>query len=252
MSVKLQPGIQAGSSKADAIQYLYRFHKRNLLSIRRITHKGRRKRSGKQVVAGEFGHSMRYKLETCSGVQEYAKHDNLFNMDQTSISVDMNPKTPITFQGERYVDVVQGMSENSFRTSVFLCVSATRVKLPPFIVLARVQGCKVEAEVHRNGLHKGDKVVLTKQKNAYCDDLKVPKMSTGRVQLEDTMPDVEFVPPGATMLAQPVDVAVMANIKHVIVRRGFMKAGLVPTMPRTRDRRFTVAQPPAPQLDADN
>ncbi|EGZ20048.1 hypothetical protein PHYSODRAFT_490130 [Phytophthora sojae] len=114
-------------------------------------------------------------------------------------------------------------------------------------------------------------------------------MSTVRTHLEDAMTDVEFVPPGATMLAQPMDVAVMAGFKRecrelyahqhcdsdhsttprerrkfitsivvkawesisdVTIRRGFMKAGLVPIGPRTSDGRFTVTKPPAAQLKA--
>ncbi|EGZ28681.1 hypothetical protein PHYSODRAFT_473228 [Phytophthora sojae] len=144
-------------------------------------------------------------------------------MGQTSIYVDMNPKMTITFQGERDVDVVQGMSENSFRASVFLCASATGVKLPPFIEFAGVQGCKVEAEVHMNTFHKDEKVVLAVQKTAYCDErvmlewikepsvtfcrvqrldsLKARKVSTVRAQVEDAMKDEELVPPGATTLS---------------------------------------------------
>ncbi|GMF46686.1 unnamed protein product [Phytophthora fragariaefolia] len=115
-------------------------------------------------------------------------------------------------------------------------------------------------------------------------------MSTVRAQLEGAMTDVGFVPPGATMLAQPMDVAVMADFKRecrelyaqqhcdidhsatpkerrnlitsivvkawetisdVTIRRGFMKAGLVPIGPRTRDGRFTVSKPPTPQLEAN-
>ncbi|GMF35130.1 unnamed protein product [Phytophthora fragariaefolia] len=49
---------------------------------------------------------------------------------------------------------------------------------------------------------------------ATVDSLKVHKMSTVRAQLEDAMTNVEFVPPGATMLAQPMDVAVMADFKR--------------------------------------
>ncbi|KAE9023707.1 hypothetical protein PR001_g12847 [Phytophthora rubi] len=72
------------------------------------------------------------------------------------------------------------------------------------------QGCKVEAEVHMNILHKADKVVLAVQNNAYCDErlmlewikevwkpsvtfcrvllldsLKVHKLSTMCAQLEE-------------------------------------------------------------------
>ncbi|KAE9117618.1 hypothetical protein PF010_g8548 [Phytophthora fragariae] len=80
--------------------------------------------------------------------------------------------------------------------------------------------------MHINILHKAEKVVLAVQKNAYCDErvmlewinevgkpsvtfcrvllfdsLKVHMVSTVRTQLEDAMTDVEFVLPGATMLA---------------------------------------------------
>ncbi|KAE9320506.1 hypothetical protein PR003_g17693 [Phytophthora rubi] len=59
-------------------------------------------------------------------------------MDQTAVYIDMNPSTTIDFAGARHVDVVQGMSENSFRASVFLCASTTGHKLPPMIIFAGV------------------------------------------------------------------------------------------------------------------
>ncbi|ETP40108.1 hypothetical protein F442_12501 [Phytophthora nicotianae P10297] len=49
-------------SEQAAIEYLRRFRVRNKLSVRRITHKGQRRRSELQIVADEFGHAMRYKL----------------------------------------------------------------------------------------------------------------------------------------------------------------------------------------------
>ncbi|KAG3109355.1 hypothetical protein PI125_g11003 [Phytophthora idaei] len=117
MSIKLEPRFLDSRTEAATVEYLRRFRLRNRLSIRRITHKERRKRSEVQVVADEFGHSMRYKLETGSVLAGYDKYEHLYNMDQTSIYVDMNPKTTITFRGDRDVNVVQGMSENSFRAT---------------------------------------------------------------------------------------------------------------------------------------
>ncbi|KAE9338860.1 hypothetical protein PF008_g11849 [Phytophthora fragariae] len=180
VSIKLEPHTLEGRSEAAAIQYLCRSRKRNWLSIRRNTHKGCRKRSEVQIVADEFGHSMRYELESCSGVQGYEKYEDPFNMVQTSIYGDMHPKTTITFQVDRDVDVGQGISENSFRACVFLCASTTGVKLPPFIVFAGVHGCKVEAEVHMNILHKAEKV--WKPSVTFCrvlllDSFKVHKLS---------------------------------------------------------------------------
>ncbi|OWZ14492.1 LOW QUALITY PROTEIN: Cytochrome P450 [Phytophthora megakarya] len=67
MSVRLEPSFLEGRSERAAVEYLRRFRLRNNLSIRRITHKGRRKRSELQCVADDFGHAMRHNLEV-SGI----------------------------------------------------------------------------------------------------------------------------------------------------------------------------------------
>ncbi|KAE9226051.1 hypothetical protein PF005_g5285 [Phytophthora fragariae] len=145
--------------------------------------------------------------------------------------------------------------------------------------------------MHINILHKAEKVVLAVQKNAYCDErvmlewinevgkpsvtfcrvllfdsLKVHMVSTVRTQLEDAMTDVEFVLPGATMLAhgRGHDGGLQARVSWAVrptalrqrpqrtpPEERFMEAGLVPIGPRTRDGRFTAAKPPAAQLEAN-
>ncbi|OWZ01635.1 Cytochrome P450 [Phytophthora megakarya] len=112
MAVRLEPSFLEGRSERAAVEYLRRFRVRNNLSIRRITHKGRRKRSELQCVTDDFGHAMRHNLEVSgilASVRNGNKLDHFFNMDQTSIYIDMNPKTTITFRGERDVDVIQGI-----------------------------------------------------------------------------------------------------------------------------------------------
>ncbi|KUF95294.1 Vacuolar protein sorting-associated protein 27 [Phytophthora nicotianae] len=159
----------------------------------------------------EFGHAMRYKLEAQTGSEKFS---HFYNMDQTSIYIDMNPKTTITFRGERDVDVVQ-----------------------------------------------------------------VHKMGIVRERLQQAMTDVEFIPADATGLAQPMDVSVMRVFKHACrelyvqhhtthdfsenanerrrlitkiveeawrvvppdtIRRGFVKAGLIPIGPRTKDGKLVL------------
>ncbi|KAF4148950.1 hypothetical protein GN958_ATG01866 [Phytophthora infestans] len=99
--------------------------------------------------------------------------------------------------------------------SCFLCTSATGKKLPAFIVFSGATGGPVHCELQAHPLHKADEVVLTVQKNAYCDErimiecLKVYKMGSVRAKLEEAMTGVDFVPAGATGLAQPMDVSVM-------------------------------------------
>ncbi|ETL41557.1 hypothetical protein L916_07506, partial [Phytophthora nicotianae] len=159
-------------------------------------------------------------------------------MDQTSIYIDMNPNTTIAFTGDRNVDVVQSMSENAFRASVFFCAPTTGKKLLPLIVFAGVPNADVHDELTNHPLHQ-DRVILPVQRKAYCDEcvmlewidevwcsdacnqrlllldsLKTHKMASVRAKLEEEYcTEVEFVPPCITGLAQQMDVAVMRMIK---------------------------------------
>ncbi|OWZ14493.1 LOW QUALITY PROTEIN: Cytochrome P450 [Phytophthora megakarya] len=117
--------------------------------------------------------------------------------------------------------------------------------------------------------------------------LKVHRMASVRAELEKAMTSVEFVPAGVTGLAQPMDVSVMRVFKHNAIprdhmtpdfsanatahrslitamvaeawevvnpdtiRRGFIKAGLVPIGPRTSSGKFAITQPPSPDLAED-
>lgn len=114
------------------------------------------------------------------------------------------------------------------------------------------------------------------------DSLKTHKMASVRASLEDCYTEPEFVPPGITGLAQPMDLSVMHMFKkktrelyvlhHVendfcetapqrrslitnivlsawesispdVIRRGFVKAGLIPVGPRPPDGSFFIDKP---------
>ncbi|KAG6621412.1 Cytochrome P450 [Phytophthora cinnamomi] len=172
MGTRFEPRLLGERTQRAAYEYLRRFRDRNKLSIRRITHRGVKQREELQLVADAFGCAMRYAIEINSVVSITAgddKYNYVCNMDQTSIYIDMKPSTTISFRGERHVDVVQSMSANSFRASVFLCASATGCKLPPLVVFKGEPGYHVQAELERHPAHRSDKVVLTVQANAYCD-----------------------------------------------------------------------------------
>ncbi|KAG6595738.1 Cytochrome P450 [Phytophthora cinnamomi] len=172
MGARLEPRLLGERTQRAAYEYLRRFRDRNKLSIRRTNHRGVKQREELQLVADAFACAMRYAFEMNSVVSITAgddKYNYVYNMDQTSIYIDMNPSTTISFWGERHVDVVQSMSVNSFRASVFLCASATGRKLPPLVVFKGEPGYHVQAELERHPDHRSDKVVLTVQANAYCD-----------------------------------------------------------------------------------
>lgn len=115
------------------------------------------------------------------------------------------------------------------------------------------------------------------------DSLKTHQMPSMRAKLEEELcTEVEFVPPGITGMAQPIDVAVMhvlkakcrslyvkhfldhdfcvtaterrqlitrtvieawASVKPDVIRRGFVASGLVPIGPREADERFWIDEP---------
>ncbi|KAE8966889.1 hypothetical protein PR001_g28263 [Phytophthora rubi] len=317
MGARFEPRLLSDRSERAALEYLRRFRLRNRLSVRRITHRGTKQRSEMENVASAFGASMRWSTENNSIVSIFpghSKYDHVYNMDQTSIYIDMNPNTTITFTGDKNVDVVQSMTENAFRASVFLCASATGKKMPPLIVFAGVPNADVHQELLNHPLHR-DRVILTVQRKAYCDErvmldwidevwgpgasnqrlllldsLKTHKMASVRTKLEeDYCSEVEFVPPGITGLAQPMDVSVMRSFKsrcrrlyvnyHINhdfpanttarrflmtqivllawesieekrIARGFVKAGLVPIGPREADGSFRVQEPPSDPASA--
>lgn len=111
----------------------------------------------------------------------------------------------------------------------------------------------------------------------FLDSLKTHKMTSVRERLKACCTEVEFIPPGITGLAQPMDVAVMKSFKNAcrrkyldhhlahpfaanaterraliskivldswreldgsLLTKGFAKAGLMPTGPRQMDGSF--------------
>ncbi|KAG6622917.1 Cytochrome P450 [Phytophthora cinnamomi] len=172
MGARFERRPQGERTQRAAYEYLRRFRDRNKLSIRHITHCGVKRREELQLVADAFGCAMRYEFEMDSVVSITAgddKYNYIYNMNQTLIYIDMNPSTTISFRSERHIDVVQSMSTNSFQASVFLCASATGRKVPPLVVFKGEPGYPVQAELERHPAHRANKVVITVQANAYCD-----------------------------------------------------------------------------------
>ncbi|KAF4134233.1 DDE superfamily endonuclease, partial [Phytophthora infestans] len=161
------------------------------------------------------------------------KYETVFNIDQTSIYIDLGPKRTIEFVGAKNVDAIQGMSENSFRASLLLCASATNKNVWP-----RSGPVHQELMGNRN-YRKG--AILTVQKKAYCDgermlgwinevwkpsvtaprlllldSPKTHRMSSVRNTLEnESCTSVECIPPEITGLAQPMDGSVMNELKNL-------------------------------------
>lgn len=122
---------------------------------------------------------------------------------------------------------------------MFLCASATGVKLRPMIVFGGIPGCDVHSELYTESVFDWESGHFTVQKNAYCDrfimrewidcvwkpelqgvamlllgSLKIHHMKEVKDHLQgECCTSVQFVPPGATGICQPMDVAVMKPFK---------------------------------------
>ncbi|KAK1937794.1 Pogo transposable element with KRAB domain [Phytophthora citrophthora] len=233
-----------------------------------------------ELVANVFAQSIQHVIEEdgiLSAERGDAKLAAVFNMDQTAIYIDMAGKTTIDFIGSFTVDVQQ----------------ATGIKLPPLIVFAGIPGGPVSQEVWNpmfgspgadHAVQKKtfcNEVVMKELPTAALDSLKVHKMASVRVAIDQCCTQVQFVPPGITGLCQPMDIAVMKPFKDAFryeavsrappghlfpastsekralmsgfvveawnavkpetIVKGFARAGVIPTGPRNQDGRFRVA-----------
>ncbi|KAE9200719.1 hypothetical protein PF005_g15235 [Phytophthora fragariae] len=92
MHSKFAPALFASRSRATSLLFIRRFLKRNRLTVRRITHKGRKKRSGMEVtyrkLANVFSHSILRTVEEdgiLSCINGPDKYASVYNMDQTAV-----------------------------------------------------------------------------------------------------------------------------------------------------------------------
>ncbi|KAE8988254.1 hypothetical protein PF005_g21822 [Phytophthora fragariae] len=74
MGARFEPRLLSDRSERAASEYLRRFHLRNRLSVRRITHRGTNQRSEMENVASAFGASMRWSTENNSIVSVFPGH----------------------------------------------------------------------------------------------------------------------------------------------------------------------------------
>ncbi|KAE8883521.1 hypothetical protein PF003_g32537 [Phytophthora fragariae] len=158
-------------SRNGNMSFIRRFLKRNRLSIRRITHKGRTKRPDMELVANAFSRSIQHAIEEdgiLSSERGDAKPAAVFNMDQTAVYIGIAGNRTIDFVGNATVDVQQGSEINGFRASVFLTASATGLKLPPLIVFAGIPGGPVSQEVWSPAFGSPE-AEHTVQKKAFCN-----------------------------------------------------------------------------------
>ncbi|KAJ8577380.1 hypothetical protein ON010_g1826 [Phytophthora cinnamomi] len=137
------------------------------------------------------------------------------------------------------------------------CVRRLRGKLPPLVVFKGEPGYHVQAELERLPAHRSDKVVLTMQANTYCDQHVMEEwIQEVRVEAIGLWP----ISAAARQLEVPQDgfnasiarsllygtlitdivVAAWESVPVEVIRRGFVKAGLIPVGPRSDTGAFVI------------
>ena len=104
---KFVPDYGRSSTEGAKIQFVRRLMKRKRLSVRRITHRGKKTRENLLEVAETFSAVVQYAIETTSVTAACGYDDkpaHVYNMDQTAVYLDMAPDRTIDFVGARDVD----------------------------------------------------------------------------------------------------------------------------------------------------
>lgn len=236
-AMRLLPGFLEDVTQDGRLSWCGRFMKRTGLVIRRVTHSGRTSRSDLEKLQDSFVQDVVTVLITSllDPQSRVTPHHILFNMDQTAVYAHAGRKTTVESVGARIVPVSTGGSE-SFRCTVALTVCADGRIFPPHFVYKGCQGADVQDEVEgyandatatfsvqKNAwfdervmlewIEKSWKYIVTEPSLLILDSLKVHKMDTVLSALADMGTMVLFVPGGATGIAQPLDVGVMAPFK---------------------------------------
>ncbi|KAG6953274.1 hypothetical protein JG688_00012901, partial [Phytophthora aleatoria] len=95
--------FSASRTHCALLSWTVRFLKRNNLVVRRITHKGTKRRADMQEIADMFSRTMHVEVEGDgifpSSLSQLYRYGNIFNMDQTGVCIDNPGRLTIDVRG---------------------------------------------------------------------------------------------------------------------------------------------------------
>ncbi|RHZ41075.1 hypothetical protein DYB31_008874 [Aphanomyces astaci] len=145
--------------------WVYAFLNRQGLSIRRPTRKGQKLSNHLKEIRDDFVRSLQDRFSVFGTVAD-VPWSRVVNMDETPVYFEPDVHTTIAPKGAKTVSARVCSTQNP-RVSVCLAVTATREKLPPFVVFKGVPGARVNAEINRV---MPAKMFGTCQTKAWLDD----------------------------------------------------------------------------------
>uniref|UniRef100_K3WPI3 DDE-1 domain-containing protein n=1 Tax=Globisporangium ultimum (strain ATCC 200006 / CBS 805.95 / DAOM BR144) TaxID=431595 RepID=K3WPI3_GLOUD len=215
-----------------------RFMCRTGLTMRRITHSGRTTRADLEKLRVDFVQAVVDTMfqHVFNPFSCICPRHTVFNMDQIVIFATAGARSTVEEEGAKIVPARAGGSE-TFRCIATITASADSRIFPLHFVYKGVEGGTVEDEVSRFALDtvasfsvqekawfdervtlkwidRSWKFVVAEPCILLLDSLHVHMSETVLSALVDLGTLVQHVPPGATGIAQPLDVGVISPFKH--------------------------------------
>lgn len=260
-ALELAPDIMQARSYKAQLSWCWRFLTRHSLTLRRISHSGRKTRADLEVLRVAFVTKVVDVINAlCVDPRiSLPLPRAVFNMDQTAVYCNLGTRSTIEFVGTSCVRSVTSGSD-SYRCTMALTIGANGVMLPPHFVYKGQCGADVEREV--KSYCDPSVATFSVQANAWFDErvmmewieltwkhivvepsvlildsLKVHKKASVADALSATGTAVLYVPGGCTGVAQPLDVGVMSPVKERIRRLNTSRGRGRPPLSAAAERR---------------
>jgi transposase-like protein len=235
--IALKPDFFVGKSEEARFCWCNRFMKRSGLTIRRISHSGRKKKEDLDALKDALIMEVSSIL-----VEHFVDAESslpppfvLYNMDQTSVYCHLGATMTVDFKGVKRVPCSLS-GKGGYRCTVALTICADGRILIPYFVFKGQLGMGVHEEVSRYS--EPDTAAVTVQSSAWFDEtvmldwieqvwrpevtgptvlildsLRVHKLESVQRAFAEMGTYPVYVPGGATSVAQPLDVGVMGPFK---------------------------------------
>ena len=147
---RLFPVVMGSRSVPAKLEWCNRFMRRHRLTIRRVTHSGRKQREEMLTERDKFVTRVLKCLvsDFFDQITRLPSAMVIYNMDQTSIYWNLGPNTTVDFVGVRTVPSVSS-GKGAYRCTMALTVCSDGRMLPPHFVFKGTCGGNVDAEVQQ-------------------------------------------------------------------------------------------------------
>lgn len=228
-------------AKENRLKYVYRMLRRNLMSVRRPTHKGQKIFGHMGDVITSFTGRVNFNISPEGPLPE-VKSKFIVNMDQTRINFEPEIRSTIARRGQKTISV-RSTGSNTHSLTAFLAVAADGTKLPPFVIFKAKAGAVIEKRIPSivpNGMFgccQSKSWADERGMKIWVRDVWEPYVSSSassyliidefRCHVQDSFIDlmrtmgteIDIIPGGYTCRLQVLDVSINKPVKSFIEQR---------------------------------